>query len=217
MTGTAFAHVYTPPTRPGAPTLLLLHGTGGDEHDLLGLGRLLAPGAALLSPRGRVDENGANRWFRRLREGVFDVADVRRRAHELADFVESAAAGRGFDPERVVAVGFSNGANIAAALLLLRPGLLRAAALFAAAAPLQDETPEPVDLTGTDVFIGAGIRDLITPLDQAELLARQLADRGAHVQMQTHPGGHGLPPEVLNSAQEWLRSAMAGPPESLSE
>ncbi|RCV54715.1 alpha/beta hydrolase [Marinitenerispora sediminis] len=216
MTGGGFAHVYTPPSRPGAPTLLLLHGTGADEHDLLGLGAALAPGAALLSPRGRVDENGANRWFRRLREGVFDVADVRRRAHELADFVESAAAERGFDPGRVVAVGFSNGANIAAALLLLRPGLLRAAALFAAAAPLQDEEPEPVDLTGTDVFIGAGVRDLVTPLDQAELLARQLAGFGAHVQMQTHPGGHGLAPAVLNSAKEWLNGVAAGRTEDLS-
>src|SRR5215212_8554237 len=106
-------------------TLLLLHGTGGNEHDMLPIGRDLDPGAALLSLRGNVLENGMPRFFRRLAEGVFDEEDVIRRANELADFISSAAAKYGFDPSQLTAVGYSNGANIAAAVLLLRPGTLK--------------------------------------------------------------------------------------------
>ncbi|WP_017559928.1 alpha/beta hydrolase [Nocardiopsis baichengensis] len=196
-------HVYEP-GREDAPALLLLHGTGADEHDLLGLGRALHPGAALLSPRGPVDERGANRWFRRLREGVFDVDDVVERAGELAGFAGRAAQAYGLGPRRLVAVGFSNGANIAAALLLLHPGLLRGAALFASAAPLQGRDPGPADLSGTDVFMAAGAADTVTPLDQARLLAGQLGDRGARVVVHEHPGGHTLPPAVAGAAAEWL-------------
>ena len=118
--GLSFVHRYEPAAQPERPPLLLLHGTGGDEHDLIPLGRMLAPGAALLSPRGKVLEGGMPRFFRRLAEGVFDEEDVRKRAHDLADFVETARAAYGLPAP--VAVGFSNGANIAAALLLLRPG-----------------------------------------------------------------------------------------------
>ncbi len=199
-----FEYVHRPASRPDGRTLLLLHGTGADEHDLLELGAALAPGAALLSPRGTVNENGANRWFRRLREGVFDVDDVIKRTHELGDFVGAAVAEHGLDPRRLTAVGFSNGANIAAALLLLRPGLLDSAALFAAAAPLQGREPEKVDLTGTSVFMGAGAADFITPMDQARLLAAQLTERGADVRFHEHPGGHVLPPTVLAAAREWM-------------
>ncbi|MFC4564980.1 alpha/beta hydrolase [Nocardiopsis mangrovi] len=206
---TDFPHVFRPAERPGAPTLVLLHGTGADEHDLIGLGRALDPGAALLSPRGRVDENGANRWFRRLREGVFDVDDVIARTHELAEFIAATVADRGLEPRRLVAVGFSNGANIAAATLLLRPGLLRGAALFAAAAPLQGRDPDRVDLSGTGVFMGAGTADPITTIDQARLLAGQLSDRGADVRLHEHPGGHALPPAVLADARTWLDALAA--------
>ncbi|WP_046471612.1 alpha/beta hydrolase [Allosalinactinospora lopnorensis] len=205
-----FQHVFHPASTPGAPTLLLLHGTGADEHDLLGLGRVLAPGAALLSPRGRVSENGANRWFRRLREGVFDVDDVIERTHELAGFVEAAVEKYRLDTERLIAVGFSNGANIAAATLLLRPELLRGAVLFAAAAPLQDREPERVDLSETSVFIGAGAMDMITPIDQAHLLATQLTERGADVEFREHPGGHALPPALLDGAKGWLSDLTVG-------
>src|SRR6187397_432273 len=133
-----FEHRFVParPDGAGRPPLLLLHGTGGDESDLLPLGEALAPGAAVLSPRGNVLENGMPRFFRRLAEGVFDEEDVIRRAHELADFVGAAAARHGFDPKRVIAVGYSNGANIAAAILLLRPGALAGAVLFRAMVPL---------------------------------------------------------------------------------
>ncbi|ASU86272.1 phospholipase [Nocardiopsis gilva YIM 90087] len=161
-------------------------------------------GASGEPERAGGSEFGANRWFRRLREGVFDVDDVIARAHELADFVAAAADFHGLDTQRLVAAGFSNGANIAAAMLLLRPGLLRGAALFAAAAPLQERTPEPVDLAGTSVFVSAGHADTITPLDQAQLLAGQLTERGAAVRFHEHPGSHSLPTSALHGAREWL-------------
>ncbi|MEY9211025.1 alpha/beta hydrolase [Thermobifida halotolerans] len=209
MADLGFTHVFRPGSHPGAPTLLLLHGTGADEYDLLELGQVLVPGAALLSPRGRVDENGANRWFRRLREGVFDVDDVIARAAELADFVRAATAAYGLDPAATAAVGFSNGANMAAATLLLHPGLLRRAALFAVAAPLQGRPIRPVDLSDVSVFVGAGVADTVTPIDQARLLADQLRECSATVQMHEHPGGHGLPPEVLNRARQWFAGAVS--------
>lgn len=206
-----FHHVREPAEGQERLTLLLLHGTGADEYDLLGLGRALAPGAGLLSPRGRVSENGANRWFRRLREGVFDVDDVIARSGELAGFVGAAITEYGLDPRRVVAVGFSNGANIAAATLLLHPGLLAGAALFATAAPLQDREPGPADLAGTPVFMGAGRADPVTTIDQARLLARRLEQRGADLRLHEHPGGHTLPAPVLAGARVWLaESGLAG-------
>ncbi|GHC80029.1 hydrolase [Nocardiopsis terrae] len=202
-----FTHVFEPATRPGAPTLLLLHGTGADEHDLLPLGRALASGAALLSPRGRVDENGMNRWFRRLREGVFDVEDLIERTAELAGFVRAATAAYDLDPERIVVSGFSNGANTGAGLLLLHPGLVAGAALFAGGAPLQGREPGPVELSGTRVFLGNGVADPITTIDQARLLADQLGERGAEVEAHEHPGGHQLPPDVLGRARDWFDRA----------
>ena len=149
-----FIHRFLPAGPGGGTTLLLLHGTGGDEGDLLPLGRALLPGAALLSPRGRVLERGMPRFFRRLAEGVFDQEDLARRTDELAAFLEGAATRYGFDPGRVVAVGFSNGANIAASLLLRHPGRLRGAVLLSPMVPFEPE-PAP-DLGGTPVFIGAG-------------------------------------------------------------
>nr|WP_285761099.1 alpha/beta hydrolase [Nocardiopsis ansamitocini] len=209
MADLGFEHVFHPAATPGGPTLVLLHGTGADEHDLIGLGQLLAPGAALLSPRGKVNEHGANRWFRRLREGVFDVDDVIDRSGELVEFVEAATVAYGIDPAGRVAVGFSNGANIAAATLLLHPGVFGAAALFAAAAPLQDREPRQVDLSGTRVFMGAGVADPITTIDQARLLAEQLRQRSADVRLREHPGGHALPAAVLDEARQWLGETAA--------
>ncbi|NKZ02061.1 alpha/beta hydrolase [Nocardiopsis alborubida] len=202
-----FVHVFTPATAPGAPTLVLLHGTGADEHDLLPLGRALAPGAALLSPRGKVDENGMNRWFRRLREGVFDVEDLIERTAELAAFVTEAVRAYDLDPERIVVSGFSNGANTGAALLLLHPHLVRGAALFAAGAPLQGREPDPVDLSGVRVFLGSGVADPVTTVDQARLLADQLRERGARVRSEEHPGGHQVAPRVLERARAWFEHA----------
>lgn len=197
-----YVHEFVPGQAAGGPTLLLLHGTGGDEHDLLPLGAFLAPGAALLSPRGNVAENGMPRFFRRLTEGVFDLDDLVRRSRELAAFVTAAAGSYGFDPAGVVAVGFSNGANIASATLLLHPGAFRAAVLLAGMVPL--EPPDGVDLSGAAAFLGAGRADPIAPPEQTERLARLLSDRGAAVELAWHPGGHSLDPAVLRRARDWL-------------
>src|SRR5213594_4986343 len=144
---------------PGASdrTLLLLHGTGGNERDLIPLGHELDPNAALLSPRGKVLENGMPRFFRRLAEGVFDLEDLKNRTNELADFVAAAAQHYGFAADKVVAVGYSNGANIAASMLLLRPKTLRGAVLFRAMVPLVPDTPP--NLSAVRVWIGAGMND----------------------------------------------------------
>jgi predicted esterase len=198
-----FIHQFIPGTGPdGSPTLLLLHGTGGDETDLLGLGRALDSGAALLSPRGRVLEHGMPRFFRRLAEGVFDLDDLTRRTHELADFVADAATRYGFDSQRVIAVGFSNGANIAASLLLLRPGMLAAAALFRPMVPLVPETLP--DLSTVPVFIGAGRQDPIVPAAETERLAALLRQANAPVTLHWEAGGHGLMQGDLVAAQEWM-------------
>jgi predicted esterase len=183
-------------------TLLLLHGTGGNENDLLDLGRMLAPGAALLSPRGNVSENGMPRFFRRLAEGVFDQEDLIQRTHELADFVGTAAESYGFDQQRVVAVGYSNGANIAASTLLLRPGVLRAAVLFRPMVPLVPE--ELPDLSAVRVFISAGENDPIVPRAQSEQLALLLQSAGADVTLRWQMSGHTLNAHEIETAQAWL-------------
>ena len=203
----AFIHRFLPPESPEALTLLLLHGTGGDEDDLVEFGRTLDGQAALLSPRGQVTENGAHRWFRRLAEGVFDVDDLLTRTDDLAAFVRDTVAEHQLDPARVVAVGFSNGANIAATLLLRHPSLLRAAVLFAPMLPL--EHPDPVDLTGVAVFLAAGRNDQIAPPEQARRLAEVLAERGAAVELRWHPGGHGIDHRTLAQSIAWLAKLRA--------
>jgi phospholipase/carboxylesterase/glyoxalase family protein len=197
-----FVHRFVAATNAHAPPLLLLHGTGGNEDDLLGLGHELAPGAALLSPRGKVLENGMPRFFRRLAAGVFDHADLVQRTHELADFVSAAAAHYRIEQQRMVAVGYSNGANIAASMLLLRPGTLRAAVLLHPMVPLvPDALP---DLSGTSVFIGAGKMDPIVPAAQTERLALLLQTAGAAVEVAWQPGGHALSLPEMQAARAWL-------------
>ncbi|WP_197677087.1 alpha/beta hydrolase [Friedmanniella luteola] len=192
------------PAEPGngGPALLLLHGTGGDEHDLLGLREVLSPGAAVLSPRGTVLEQGMPRFFRRLREGVFDEDDLSARADELARFVEAASAAHGLADRGLVAVGFSNGANIASALLLRHPGLLRGAALFAAMVPYG--APPAVELSGLPVLVSNGARDPMIPRARTELLEDQLRARGAVVTDVPHPGGHQLDLTALRRTTDWL-------------
>ena len=198
-----FAHNYLPGDRDGSGiTLLLLHGTGGNEDDLIPLGQQLLPGAAILSPRGKVSEHGAPRFFRRLAEGVFDHEDLLFRTRELADFVEKAADQYGFDRQRLVAVGYSNGANIAASLMLLHPGLLRAAVLFRAMVPFEpEETP---DLSGMPVFLAAGRRDTMISPDNTERLAAILGEAGADLDLRWRNVGHPLTYEELEEAREWL-------------
>jgi phospholipase/carboxylesterase/glyoxalase family protein len=198
-----FVHRFVPAEAPGRPALLLLHGTGGDENDLLDLGRRLASGAALLSPRGKVLENGQARFFRRIAEGVFDLEDLRFRTGELADFAAAAAARYGLDATRLAAVGYSNGANIAAALLLLHPATLRSAVLFHAMVPLEPERLP--DLRGKRVFLAAGKADRLIPPRESERLASLLEGAGAAVTLFWQPGGHGLSPAEIEAAEEWLR------------
>jgi phospholipase/carboxylesterase len=195
-----FIHRFQPGSAPGAAPLLLLHGTGGDEHDLLPLGAMLSPGAALLSPRGRVLEHGMPRFFRRLAEGVFDEDDVRRRAAELGDFVTEAR--QRYDLAAPIAVGFSNGANIAAALLLLQPGALAGAVLLRAMVPLS--RPPAADLTGTPVLMLSGATDPIVPAANAARLVALLSERGADVTHTALPVGHQLSQADVTFARDWL-------------
>jgi len=185
-----------------SPTLLLLHGTGGSENDLLDLGHRLLPLAARLSPRGRVLENTMPRFFRRLAEGVFDIPDLQARTYELADFVLAASQHYHFDPKRVIAVGFSNGANIAASMLFLRPGALAGAVLFH---PMVPFVPEQLpDLAHTPIFISAGRVDPIVPMSQTEQLATLLRESGADVTTHWHNGGHAITQQDVHVARIWL-------------
>ncbi|MHC2087272.1 alpha/beta hydrolase [Methylobacterium sp. CM6244] len=206
MTKLSFTHRFEAATVAGSPPLLLLHGTGGDESDLLPLGRAVSPGSALLSPRGAVLENGMPRFFRRLAEGVFDEADLRRRARELADFIAEAREAYGIAAP--VALGFSNGANIAAALLLLHPGVLAGAALLRPMMPLT-EPPVP-DLTGTPVLMLSGMADPIVPAENAARLAGILGRAGADVTHDIQPAGHGLGQADVTAVQAWMARMVEG-------
>ena len=205
-----FQHVYEPPgAAPGTLpfTLLLLHGTGGNEHDLLPLGRTLAPHAGRLSPRGQVLEHGNARFFRRLSEGVFDLEDLRKRTHDLADFVAAAADACGFDPKRVIAAGFSNGANVAASLLLLRPETLAGAILFRAMVPIvPDRLPS---LPATPVLLSSGTRDPMVTREETGRLSALLQRAGADVTLTWQSSGHDLTPGDLTDAAAWLSARSA--------
>ena len=198
-----FIHRYLPGTEGSQRVLLLLHGTGGDESDLIPLGRELDANAALLSPRGKISEHGSARFFRRFAEGVFDEADVIHRANELADFVRAAADRYQFDGSKVIAVGYSNGANIAAAILLLRPEAFGGAILFRAMVPLS-QPPPAEDLKGKPVLISAGAADPIIPPENAQRLASSLEERGATVSLRLQEASHGLVREDLIAAKVWL-------------
>jgi phospholipase/carboxylesterase/glyoxalase family protein len=201
-----FTHRYLPGEDEASPTLLLLHGTGGNEEDLVPLGETLAPDAAFLSPRGKVSEYGAPRFFRRLAEGVFDHEDLLFRTHELAEFVEAASEEYGFDPSKVVAVGYSNGANVAASTILLHPGLLRAAVLFRGMVPFEpDLTP---DLSGMPVFLAAGRMDRMIPPDNTQRLADILLEAGADVDLRWRDTGHPLTYEEVGEAKAWLSEVL---------
>lgn len=201
-----FAHRFVPAPKAAAArsprVLLLLHGTGGDEDDLLPLGQQLAPSAHLLSPRGKVLEHGMPRFFRRFAEGEFDEADLIQRTHELADFVEAAITAYDLAGMPICAVGYSNGANIAASMLLLRPTVLSGAILLRAQVPL---LPAQVpDLHGRPVLLSAGRTDtLITP-EKARALAELLQQAHADLTLHWANGGHGLTQEDITVAREWL-------------
>ncbi len=202
-----FDHRYLPARDSDPPVLLLLHGTGGDEESMLPIGRALAPGAALLSPRGKVLENGTTpRFFRRLAEGVFDVPDLIARTGELAEFLRAASAHYGFDVTRVVAVGYSNGANIAASLLLLHPSALAGAVLLRPMVPLEPTVPPT--LAGVPVYVSAGRLDPMVLESEPERLTELLRQGGAEVTLcWLDRAGHGLVREEIIDAAEWLAAA----------
>jgi phospholipase/carboxylesterase/glyoxalase family protein len=199
-----FVHRFLPASdRDLQTTLLLLHGTGGNEQDLIPLGQALMPGAAILSPRGKVLERGMPRFFRRFGEGVFDIEDLKFRAHELAQFIENARKEYNF-PQNIVAAGYSNGANIAAGLMLLHPRLLSGGVLLRVMVPFVPEASP--DLAGTKVLLAAGRQDPIIPPASTMQLSEILTAAGADVSLHWHNGGHELGQDDIDVAREWLRA-----------
>jgi len=205
MSSLSYLHRFEPGTDASAPPVLLLHGTGGNENDLIPLGRQLAPGSALLSPRGDVSEHGMPRFFRRFAEGVFDLADVSKRTQALADFIAAASREYGFDASRLTALGYSNGANIAASLLLLRPESLARAVLLRPMVVLQPE--QLPDLVGKQISLLSGRHDPIVPVDQPPRLAELFRRAGAHVDLHWLDTGHQLTEADLRIAGSFLPSS----------
>ncbi len=197
-----FVHTYVPGKT--TTTLLLLHGTGGDERSLLPMARVIDEGAATLAVRGNVLENGMPRFFRRFAEGVFDIEDLKFRANELAGFLGWASRGYGFSPVSLSALGYSHGANLGAALLLLRPEVLGRAILFRPTMPLVPETVP--DLSGKSVFISAGRRDEMTPRAKTEELEEFLKAAGAEVTINWEEATHSMTRHDIEKAASWLRS-----------
>lgn len=204
MPHSSYHHVYEPGTNPSAPPLLLLHGTGGNEQDLLRLGRAISPGSAMLSPRGDVNEGGALRFFARLAEGVFDPAEIRRRTHALADFLVAAAGRYKIDLSRLVAVGFSNGANIAGTLLLLRPETLGGGILLRSMVVL-DQPAAAGSLAGKRILLCNGTTDPLVPVEHPPRLAELFRAGGAEAKVQLLQASHALTPQDVAAAQAWLR------------
>jgi phospholipase/carboxylesterase len=198
-----FIHRFVPAEdKASAETLVVLHGTGGDENDLIGIGQRIAPGAAILSPRGNVLENGAPRFFKRLAEGVFDPKEVRSRSEELARFIRAAISQYGLNPERVFALGFSNGANVASTVMFIEPRLLRGAILLRPMVVF--ELDEPPDLSAAGVLISAGRMDPIVPTESVERLVELFEASHAEVTLKWQLGGHNLLPSEIREAAEWL-------------
>ena len=199
-----FIHRFDPATGPDVRTALVLHGTGGDENSLVPFSQALLPGAAILSPRGRVSEAGAPRFFRRFAEGVFDYDSIREEADALADFVREASETYGFDPERVVAIGYSNGANAAWSTLLRHPQVAAELVLFRPMVTLEDEKP---DLTGKRAFVATGRDDMMVPLSNAERLVAQMRVLGMTVDHLVQDAGHALTRAEIDAAALWLGGA----------
>ena len=188
------------------PTFLLLHGTGGNEEDLIPVAREISSEAAILSPRGKILEDGiADRFFRRLAEGVFDLEDLRFRTNELANFVNNASKTYGFDLQHLIALGYSNGANIASSMLLLRPEVLSAAILFRAMVPFVPNTLP--DLSNKYIFMSSGLYDPIIPKQEAERLFSLFKNGGAKVSISWQSSGHELVMEDVKKAKESFYSS----------
>jgi len=198
-----FVHRFLPSgDETSSETLIVLHGTGGDENDLVGIGQTIAPGAAILSPRGNVLENGAPRFFKRLAEGVFDPKEVRSRAEELAGFIRAAVSRYGLNPDRIFALGYSNGANVASAVMFIEPTLLQGAILFRPMLVLEPDAR--ADLSGTSVLLSAGRMDPIVPTKSVEQLAELFEASRADVTLEWQLAGHNLLPSEVREAANWF-------------
>jgi len=196
-----FIHHFEPATGPDDRTALVLHGTGGDEHSLVPFAKALLPGAAILSPRGRVSEAGAPRFFRRFAEGVFDYDSIREETDALAEFVRQASKTYGFDSDRVVAIGYSNGANAAWSTLLRHPEVASELELFRPMVTLEDESP---DLSGKRAYVATGWDDMMVPLSNAERLVAQMRSLGMTVEHLVQDAGHALTRSEIDAAALWL-------------
>jgi predicted esterase len=196
-----FIHRFVP-GEESTDTLLVLHGTGGNENDLIGIGQAIAPGAAILSPRGNVLENGAPRFFRRIAEGVFDPKEVRARAEELVRFIRAAEITYRLDSSRIFALGYSNGANVASTVMLIEPGLVQGSILLRPMVVY--EPPEKRDLSGSAVFISAGRMDQIVPASSVEQLAEMFRSANADVTLKWQISGHNLLPSEIRDAADWF-------------
>ncbi|SDX94396.1 alpha/beta hydrolase [Paenibacillus sp. CF384] len=196
-------HIFEQGTSSSAPTLVLLHGTGGTERDLITLGQRISPGSSLLSIRGNILENGMPRFFRRLAEGIFDEEDLVFRTKELYDFLDEAAAQYGIDRRNFVAVGYSNGANIAGSLLFHYSDAFKGAILHHPMVPLRGLALP--DLSGTPIFIGAGTNDPICSASETEELQQLLGGTGADVAVHWENYGHQLTASEVNAATKWFQ------------
>lgn len=197
---TDFKHIYIEGDS-NLPALMLLHGTGGDEHDLVELGQAASPGSAILSVRGKVLENGMPRFFKRLAEGVFDLEDLKFRTEELADFIKEARDEYELT-QPFYALGFSNGANIAASVLFRQPDVLDGAVLLRAMVPFEPETLP--DLTGKNILMLSGLMDPIIPAENANRLAAMFKEAGADLTFQMKPAGHGLVQSDFSDIKNWM-------------
>lgn len=198
---TDFKHIFVPGDLR-LPVLLLLHGTGGGERDFLEIGQSVSPGSAILSVRGKVSENGMPRFFRRLAEGVFDLEDLKFRTEELSDFIVKARRDYDLGACPIVALGYSNGANISASILLARPDVLSGAILLRAMMPFEPETLP--DLRGKKIQMLSGLMDNIIPADNSVRLAEILKKAGADVSFSLKPAGHGLTQSDLSDMKHWM-------------
>lgn len=185
------------------PTLVLFHGTGGNEKDLLSLAEMLSPDSSVLGIRGNVLENGMPRFFRRLAEGVFDEADLIFRTHEIKQFLDEAAAQYGFDADNLVAVGYSNGANIAGSLLFHYKDIFRSVVLLHPMVPLRNVALPA--LNGVSIFIGAGTNDPLIASGETQELEEILKGAGADVTTHWGNQGHRLSAAEAEAARDWLK------------
>jgi phospholipase/carboxylesterase len=198
-------YIYKPsPSGKSKRAFLLLHGTGGDENDLIPIASQLDPNAAVLGVRGNVVENGMPRFFQRLSEGVFDEADIVQRANELASFLKEVSESYSFSLDEVIAIGYSNGANIATALHFLNPGLISKSIHFRPMTPLEPDTPP--NLTNTQVFLSFGAFDQLMPRGEEDRLSQMYVDYGASITKNVEPTGHQLAQNDLHAAAKWLNT-----------